>query len=119
MLIAAKCGTGNSNRTRADDIKVAFLLENGRARSAAQSRDLEEDKRSLGVDGVGDLVPVESQISDLAKQWEDVNSTRTGFHPAICASFQIPGKCTIPPACGAMRVPSDTMSVPGTVARCA
>jgi len=115
MLITGNCGTGNKDGTRADNIKAAFFLEDGTACNAAQSPELEEDKRSLCMDGVGDLL-LESQSSSQILQ--DAKGARTAFHPAICASFQIPGTFVYPPACGAMEVASDTRSVPGTLARC-
>jgi hypothetical protein len=115
VLITGNCRAENLNGTRADNIIAAFLLEDGRARNAAQSPELEEDKRSLCVDGVGDLLSESQPSSQILR---DAKGARTAFHPAIWASFQIPGAFMYPPACGAMKVASVTRSVPGTLARC-
>jgi hypothetical protein len=43
---------------------------------------------------------------------------RTGFHPATCSSFHMPGMLVYPPARASMNVASVMTSVPGTLVRC-
>lgn len=87
----------------------------------AYGPELAYDERAFRVYGVRNLsIRVSSPtkaIRFLHTSTKDLNLVRTFFHAAHCSSDHIPGTLSKPPACGAMKVPSETRRVPGTEAR--
>ncbi len=82
------------DRAGGDEIKATFLPEDGRIGSTSKGPKLEEDVRAVGVNGIRNLCAVNSVHTVVVGRGE----TQTVFHPAICASFQIPGTFAYPPA---------------------
>jgi hypothetical protein len=99
---------------RAHDGIVARLPKDVAFCDTAEDPELDKNGRPVCVYCVRDLREILTQWSDTI----EAKKEQTGFHPAIWSSFQMPGTCAFPPACGARIVPSVTARVPGTLVRC-